>query len=174
MRTPEPSLFSRLVTRVGLVLLVGASTLITAAWYYGQTASNKTYDQLLRGAALQIADGITQTDGKLIVNLPPSAFELLGFAERDRIFYRIVGPDGAVVSGYPDLNINDDLIAARRDRNLKLRHIAGRKSALLRSLGLLPIKHKVDGFMSFWPKLPRRAGRLPEKLPKVQYSLLVS
>lgn len=119
MRTPEPSLFSRLVTRVGLVLLVGASTLITAAWYYGQTASNKTYDQLLRGAALQIADGITQTDGKLIVNLPPSAFELLGFAERDRIFYRIVGPDGAVVSGYPDLNINDDLIAARRDPKLE-------------------------------------------------------
>jgi two-component system, OmpR family, sensor histidine kinase TctE len=119
MRTREPSLFSRLVIRVGMVLLVGASILITAAWYYGQTAANKTYDQLLRGAALQIADGITQTDGKLIVNLPPSAFELLGFAERDRIFYRIVGPDGASVSGYSDLNIDDDLITARRDPKLE-------------------------------------------------------
>lgn len=125
MRTYEPSLFSRLVVRVGIVMLVGASILITAAWYYGQTAANKTYDQLLRGAALQIASGITQIDGKLIVNLPSSAFELLGFAERDRIFYRIVGPDGATVSGYSDLNIEDDLIAARRNPKLKTEHYRG-------------------------------------------------
>ncbi|MEN5279208.1 sensor histidine kinase [Brucella sp. TWI432] len=125
MRTREPSLFSRLIVRVGVVLLIGASILITAAWYYGRTAANKTYDQLLRGAALQIADGITQTDGKLIVNLPSSAFELLGFAERDRIFYRIVGPDGALVSGYPDLNIKDDLIAARRNPKLETEHYRG-------------------------------------------------
>ena len=114
MKAHEPSLFSRLFIRVGLVLVIGASLLITAAWFYGQTASNKTYDQLLQGAAMQIAEGVTQIDGQLIVNLPSSAFELLGFAERDRIFYRIVGPDGAVVSGYPDLNIHDDLGAARR------------------------------------------------------------
>ena len=63
---------------------------------------------------MQIAEGVTQIDGQLMINLPSSAFELLGFAERDRIFYRIVGPDGAVVSGYPDLNIDDDLGAARR------------------------------------------------------------
>lgn len=115
----EPSLFARLVIRVGIVLLISAAILISAGWYYGQTAANKTYDQLLRGAAMQIADGISQTDGKLIVNLPSSAFELLGFAERDRIFYRIVGPDGAVISGYPDLNIDDDLISARHDPKLE-------------------------------------------------------
>ncbi|KYB46292.1 hypothetical protein AB664_22015 [Brucella anthropi] len=86
MKAHEPSLFSRLFIRVGLVLVIGASLLITAAWFYGQTASNKTYDQLLQGAAMQIAEGVTQIDGQLIVNLPSSAFELLGFAERDRIF----------------------------------------------------------------------------------------
>ncbi|MBX8800273.1 sensor histidine kinase [Ochrobactrum sp. MR28] len=125
MRVREPSLFSRLVIRVGLVLLIGASILITAAWYYGQTAANKTYDQLLRGAALQIADGITQTNGELIVNLPPSAFELLGFAERDRIFYRIVGLDGKAISGYPDLHLNDDLVAARHSPELETTEYRG-------------------------------------------------
>ncbi|CAN7169733.1 sensor histidine kinase [Agrobacterium sp. O3.4] len=125
MTTREPSLFSRLVIRVGMVLLIVASILISAAGYYAQTAANKTYDQLLRGAAMQIADGITQNDGKLIVNLPLSAFELLGFAERDRIFYRIVGPDGAIVSGYPDLNADYDYVAARYDPQLETEQYRG-------------------------------------------------
>ncbi len=41
---------------------------------------------------MQIAEGVTQIDGQLIVNLPSSAFELLGFAERDRIFIALSGP----------------------------------------------------------------------------------
>lgn len=115
MKTREPSLFWRLVLRVGVVLLIGASILITAAWYYGQTAANKTYDQLLYGAAIQIADGITRTDDGLVVNLPPSAFELLGFAERDRIFYRIVGTDGKLISGYTDLNPDINFEDSKRE-----------------------------------------------------------
>lgn len=109
----EPSLFWRLVLRVGLVLLVGATVLISAAWYYGQTAADRTYDQLLRGAARQMAANIAYNDGQLVATLPSSAFELLGIAERDRIFYKIVGPDGEVVSGYPDLDFDLDLEKVR-------------------------------------------------------------
>lgn len=95
------------------MLIVVASILITAAWYYGQTAAQKTYDQLLRGAAIQIVNSVIQRDNQLIVDLPSSAFELLGFAENDRIFYKIVGPDGALISGYNDLHGNEALDPSR-------------------------------------------------------------
>lgn len=138
MKTREPSLFWRLVLRVGVVLLIGASTLITAAWYYGQTAANKTYDQLLYGAATQISEGITRTDQELIVNLPPSAFALLGFAERDRIFYRIVGTDGKLVSGYPDLNTDINLEDARREPQLETEFYRGAEVRVITVSRALP------------------------------------
>lgn len=104
----EHSLFWRLVLWVGMVLLVGATILISAAWYYGQTAADRTYDQLLRGAARQIGANIAYDGGHLVATLPASAFELLAIAERDRIFYKIVGPNGELVSGYPDLDFDLD------------------------------------------------------------------
>lgn len=107
------SLFARLMRRVGIVLALGAAALITAAWIYARTAANEAYDRLLLGAAFQMSEGLVVADGELRFLLPPSAFELLGLAERDRIFYRVVDPAGATLTGYPDLGPKVDLDASR-------------------------------------------------------------
>ncbi len=110
---PSNSLFARLMRRVGIVLALGAAALITAAWFYARTAANEAYDRLLLGAAFQMSEGLVVADGRLRFLLPPSAFELLGLAERDRIFYRVVDPAGATLTGYPDLGPKIDLDASR-------------------------------------------------------------
>lgn len=108
MQRTKPSLFSRLVIRVALVLAGGAAVLMTAAWFYARAAADEAYDRLLQGAAIQILDSLVVEDGKIAVNLPPSAFELLGLAERDRIFYRVIAPDGQTLTGYDDLAAGSD------------------------------------------------------------------
>lgn len=99
----EPSLFARLARRISLVLGIGAAILVSAAWYYAETAADKAYDRLLVGAALQMAESLSVERGALSARLPTSAFELLGLAERDRIFYRVIDTNGKTVTGYDDL-----------------------------------------------------------------------
>lgn len=113
MARPEPSLFARLALRVSLVLCLGAALLITAAWFYARAAADDAYDRLLLGAAIQMAEGLTVESGQLVVNLPASAFELLGLAERDRVFYRVVDPRGQTMTGYADLGAGGDFGAVR-------------------------------------------------------------
>lgn len=108
MQRTKPSLFSRLVWRVALVLAGGAAVLMTAAWLYARAAADEAYDRLLQGAAIQILESLVVEDGHIVVNLPPSAFELLGLASRDRIFYRVIAPDGSTLTGYDDLAANTD------------------------------------------------------------------
>lgn len=103
IRATQPSLFARLARRISLVLGIGAALLVSAAWYYADTAADKAYDRLLVGAALQMAESLAVEDGKLSVRLPASAFELLGLADRDRIFYRVIDTNGETLTGYDDL-----------------------------------------------------------------------
>ncbi len=109
----EPSLFGRLARRISVVLFIGAALLVTAAWYYAETAANKAYDRLLVGAALQMAESLSVEDGTLTARLPTSAFELLGLAERDRIFYRVIDTKGQTLTGYDDLKTPSPLDSAR-------------------------------------------------------------
>jgi two-component system, OmpR family, sensor histidine kinase TctE len=101
----QPSLFARLARRISLVLGIGAALLVSAAWYYADTAADKAYDRLLVGAALQMAESLAVEDSRLSVRLPASAFELLGLADRDRIFYRVIDTNGRTLTGYDDLQI---------------------------------------------------------------------
>lgn len=97
------SLFARLMVRAGFIVLLGAVSLVSAAWLYAHTAADDAYDRILVGAALQMVESLVITDGDMKIALPSSAFELLGLAGRDRIFYRVIGPNGATLTGYGDL-----------------------------------------------------------------------
>lgn len=114
MMRHETSLFSRLALRVTLILSFGAALMISAAWYYGRSAANQTFDHLLLGAALQMAGSLSIEDGKLTASLPQSAFEMLGLAPEDRIFYRLIDTEGQTLTGYGDLAGYIDYTAARQ------------------------------------------------------------
>ncbi|MFN3509043.1 MAG: sensor histidine kinase [Allorhizobium sp.] len=113
MQRTRRSLFARLVIRVAVVLAGGAAILMTAAWLYARAAADEAYDRLLQGAAIQILDSLMVDEGRIAVDLPPSAFELLGLAPRDKIFYRVVAPNGQTLTGYEDLGFPQDMANAR-------------------------------------------------------------
>ncbi len=97
------SLRRRLIVAIGGVFLIATVVLFFAAEEYGRRAADKAYDRLLAASALAIADQVYAVDGVITVNLPYSSLEMLAFARRDRVFYRVAGPDGDTVTGYEDL-----------------------------------------------------------------------
>ncbi|MGR3755897.1 MAG: sensor histidine kinase N-terminal domain-containing protein [Tranquillimonas sp.] len=93
------SLKARVALAVSAVLLAGGAVVLVAALAYGRQAAREAYDRLLLGAASDIAESITVRDGVPLVDVPLSAFQLLALAPDDRIRYRVVGPDGATLTG---------------------------------------------------------------------------
>lgn len=102
--TPRaPSLFFRLTGAISVVLLLGAGILTAAAHDYARRAANDAYDRLLLGAASQIRETVRVEDGMLTTDIPVSAFDTLSISRRERIYYRVTGPNGAFLTGYEDL-----------------------------------------------------------------------
>ncbi|SDE40271.1 sensor histidine kinase [Limimaricola pyoseonensis] len=102
--TPAPpvrtlSLKSRVALAVGAVLLLGGVVVLAVALAYGRQAAREAYDRLLVGAASDIAASMSVRDGAVVVDMPVSAFQMLALAPEDRIRYRVIGPDGATLTG---------------------------------------------------------------------------
>ena len=98
-----------LVSAAVLFSLVGL-ILFALAQHLGQRAADEAFDRVLSAAALSIADTIEVQDGLVVVDIPYAAFAILGTSKLNRIFYKIVAPDGSVVTGSPLLGL--DLPAA--------------------------------------------------------------
>ena len=94
------SLAARLALSVALVLVVGGTAVALAALAYGRQAAQQAFDRLLIGAADQIAGSISVQGGRVIVDIPASAFELLSLAPDDRLLYAVLDPEGRLVTGY--------------------------------------------------------------------------
>ncbi|WP_127520150.1 sensor histidine kinase [Mesorhizobium sp. Z1-4] len=99
----KPSLALRIGVAVTLVVALAATAALFSAWRYGWQAANEAFDRLLTGASLQIVERIGVVDDSIVVDIPASAFELLALAREDRVFYRVIGPDGTTLTGYDDL-----------------------------------------------------------------------
>lgn len=97
------SLKTRVALAMGLVLVIGGMIAVVSTVAYGRQAAKETYDQLLIGAVSAISDAVSIRDGAPVVDLPIAAFEILALAPDDRITYRIVGPDGATLTGFADV-----------------------------------------------------------------------
>ncbi|MFZ1773260.1 MAG: sensor histidine kinase [Rhizobiaceae bacterium] len=108
MANKAPSLFRRLMGAISLVLLVSSGTLIWFASDYARTMADNVHDGLLAGAALQISETITVSDGAVLTDIPVSAFDVLSVSKRERVYYRVAGPDGRTLTGYDELRISDD------------------------------------------------------------------
>lgn len=102
-RLAATSLTARVALGVAFLLVFGGVIVSIAAFAYGREAARSAYDRLLLGAATGIASAITVQDGKPVIELPMSAFELLALAPEDRIGYRIMGPEGETLTGYDEI-----------------------------------------------------------------------
>ena len=99
MTARTTSLRFRLAGTLGAFFLVGMIALYAAAASYARLAADKSYDRLLSGSALSIAETLSITDGKVQVDVPYASLDMLSAAPDDRVFYRVVGPDRTVVTG---------------------------------------------------------------------------
>lgn len=106
------SLRSRLVGMMAVLFLCGMLAMYFGARHYGAYAADRSYDRLLAGSALSIAETLSISRGEVQVDLPYAALEMLSAAPDDRVFYRIYGPGDRVVSGYGDLPGSADASAA--------------------------------------------------------------
>lgn len=68
-------------------------------------AAEEAFDRVLGAAALSIADTVQYESGNVIVDIPYSAFAILGMSRLNRVFYRVVAPDGEIVTGSPILGL---------------------------------------------------------------------
>ncbi|MHA3976839.1 sensor histidine kinase N-terminal domain-containing protein [Halovulum sp. GXIMD14794] len=101
------SLTARLAGALALIFALGGVAVALAALAYGRNAAQQSYDNLLIGAANQIANEITVRGGEVEVDLPVSAFELLSLAPEDRIVYAVYDPTGRLLTGYQALRSAD-------------------------------------------------------------------
>ncbi|RDL46177.1 sensor histidine kinase [Marinomonas piezotolerans] len=87
-----------------LVLCVINGIAIWGANLYAERAAKLSFDRLLHGAALQIAESINLLDGRVVIDLPVSAFETLALAPSDRAYYAVTRLDTKeVLTGYDNL-----------------------------------------------------------------------
>lgn len=97
------SIRSRLLLNLGIVFVAGMVALYLAATSYARYAADSSFDRLLLGSAGSIAETLSITPGEIRADIPYSALDMLSAAPDDRVFYRVVGTNGATVTGYSDL-----------------------------------------------------------------------
>src|SRR5258706_15187896 len=69
----------------------------------GSATATGVQARMLLGAVRIIAEQTYYRAGELHVEVPPAALELFESASRDRVYYRVVSPRGALLLGYPEL-----------------------------------------------------------------------
>ncbi len=96
----------------GILLPVVAVVVLNAATLYRQAlaSADTAYDRTLLASAKAIGEllrvepgGAEGSAARLVADLPYSALEAFEADNRSRIFYRVAGFDGEVVSGFADL-----------------------------------------------------------------------
>ena len=85
--------------------LIGVLAMVDA-YRDARITANEISDRVLSGSALAIAERvIVGADGKLEVDVPYVALEMLTSSAQDRVFYRVEGPGGAFITGYEKLPV---------------------------------------------------------------------
>lgn len=105
------TLFGRTLLFIAGLVVLGALTLAVIARSYAGLAAERAYDQLLSGAAIQLAENLYVQGGVLALNPPVAA--LASLSRYDVVYYKVVDSRGVVVAGYADLPEAGTLDAAR-------------------------------------------------------------
>lgn len=105
-----------LITTACLFLVIGSVLALTVR-AYARRAADEAFDRVLTASALAIADTVGIEEGAVTVDIPYSAFAILGTSRLNRVFYRVTAPDGSLVTGSPILALD---IPVAQDEALQL------------------------------------------------------
>ncbi len=84
-----------------IVALLGLGGLL--AYFPSLDAATDAYDLALIDAGLALGERIRQADGRLAIDIPGAADQVLRTDKYDTIYYRVRAPDGSGLAGDPDL-----------------------------------------------------------------------
>ena len=88
-------LLSWLLPAMALLIAAGAGTAYTTALRH----ASRAYDRALFDTVLALNEQIHIIDGKLNVNLPVPAQQILTTDKYDLVYYEVLGPDGSFIAG---------------------------------------------------------------------------
>ena len=71
--------------------------------YMRDLRPDRSFDQLLTASASSVAEALSLDRGKIDLDLPYAALDMLSAASDDRVFYAVTDPTGQIISGYGDL-----------------------------------------------------------------------
>ena len=129
----------RQLTRWLLVPLL--ATVVVNEWFSDRAAhktTDQSFDQLLRASAKVIAEDMSMQSGRLVVELPQAALQLLEGDVPTQVFYRVIAPDGSTVTG------QDDLPMPRRDIGSSPRGIAYNDEYRGHEIYLVALSRRMD------------------------------
>jgi len=91
------------------LLLAGVAALLSVlSWWMvtslARQAAERTQDNVLAASVTTIAETLRSEQGEVRLELPYSAFSMLGAISEDRVFYRVATGD-TVLTGYEDLPV---------------------------------------------------------------------
>jgi len=103
---PAGSIRRRLVIQLLAIAAVLSALLYASVRGVADTAVETTQDRILGAATIAIAEELRGGDDGIDINIPYSAFSMLGSIGEDRVFYRILLGD-ETVTGYAELPLPD-------------------------------------------------------------------
>lgn len=104
MRWVKPqSLYLQLLLFLGLPLLLLWGLSAFNSYVSALQAATQAYDRTLLSSARTISERLEVHDGRLGVNVPWVVLDSFELNMNDRLYYKVVDPDGRVISGYDDL-----------------------------------------------------------------------
>lgn len=103
--TTMPSLRRRVAAWL-LPSLVVVLTVNAVLSYRGALeAANLAYDRSLWASIKSIGENSYVKDERIRVDIPYSALEVFSEGAQERVFYAVVGPNGKLLTGYPDMPV---------------------------------------------------------------------
>ncbi len=109
---PQNSLRNQLFKWLLLLLLPLIFISAIAGYFLANHFTNQVYDKSLYRTALALAGQVDTDASQIEVNLPQIAKDLVEFDEDDNVYFRIVGPNGDLVSTHTSLPLPNKYPAA--------------------------------------------------------------
>ncbi|WP_428425470.1 sensor histidine kinase [Pararhizobium sp.] len=107
------SIERRLLISTACLFLVIGSVLALTVRAYAHRAADEAFDRVMTASALAIADTVGIEEGEVTVDIPYSAFAILGTSRLNRVFYKVTAPDGSLVTGSPILGLDMPAVQGR-------------------------------------------------------------
>ena len=106
---PVPrSLFGEILDWMLAPLLLLWPLSIAVTYLAAKAIANGPFDRALETSAIVLSQQVREVNGRVVLQLPLSAKEILRADERDNIYFQVLGTRGEFISGDPDLPLPID------------------------------------------------------------------